>query len=571
MTIRLVKYGHRARRQEAHGLHHQQHDHHHDPRSTGLAFILIISLLGLLSILLLKSFRQILADVLSTVKLKALEQQPHEQHHIKGQGSDKRISYRLHRDNFFTNRYNLYYRCNNRQPLSPDLDVILNFTTTISTDLKILVMGDSVGVQLAQGLQEAASPLFGSTASSTNDIKNNRTSHHQPSGESRHERRIQSIVDQRDVMHYSWGAHEGVFAQPTDGGGSIAGYRITGLWQRRRENGQLPNAPGGGWTRDHIASLKKYSYMYSNDNKISEEKQGNFSLDDGFDTMIVRIPHGWINTDSITVSGLNEVVGLAKEIFNVSSIIFMSLYPINNVMTAGEFESILPAKNRLIRDFVDSYQERYHGLIDEDMVTTAGADTSSTTTADKSKSLYVNVSGEVMAIVPGVNMAMFDVGNLSYELLERNACHLGMINDDNIDIARMNVSVLSEIFIGHRVTLPRTQHTASIAQVCAEKVPHLSQDCPRNSFALDGIHWCSETMNGRMHAGMACLLGCLHNDKDVDEDSAQNTPDRRQSSLVSSRHCERTCNEQFMSLKPIPSLQLENLITPSSAHPNHSH
>ena len=63
----------------------------------------------------------------------------------------------------------------------------------------------------------------------------------------------------------------------------------------------------------------------------------------------------------------------------------------------------------------------------------------------------------------------------------------------------------------------------------------------RNAFALDGMHWCSETLNGRLNAGIAYfLLGCLLNDAEEMAEDCGNQP------FLDC--CETTCNEQFMSL-----------------------
>ena len=63
----------------------------------------------------------------------------------------------------------------------------------------------------------------------------------------------------------------------------------------------------------------------------------------------------------------------------------------------------------------------------------------------------------------------------------------------------------------------------------------------RNAFALDGMHWCSETLNGRLNAGIAYfLLGCLLNDDEEMAEDCGNQP------FLDC--CETTCNEQFMSL-----------------------
>ena len=54
-----------------------------------------------------------------------------------------------------------------RLPLPPEMRPFFNFTTSIRTNLKILVMGDSVGMQLSQYLQKSV--LEGSSNNGSNN------------------------------------------------------------------------------------------------------------------------------------------------------------------------------------------------------------------------------------------------------------------------------------------------------------------------------------------------------------------------------------------------------------------
>ena len=83
----------------------------------------------------------------------------------------------------------------------------------------------------------------------------------------------------------------------------------------------------------------------------------------------------------------------------------------------------------------------------------------------------------------------------------------------------------------------------SIPLVCANRPTRTGDQeesniqCEKNQITYDGLHFCMETLQGRINAGIACLLGCIHNNDDVmGKDEAQ----------VSS--CAANCNAQFMSL-----------------------
>jgi hypothetical protein len=78
----------------------------------------------------------------------------------------------------------------------------------------------------------------------------------------------------------------------------------------------------------------------------------------------------------------------------------------------------------------------------------------------------------------------------------------------------------------------------SIAQVCGKRVRDQSKKCEPNAFSLDGMHWCMERVGGRFVAATSCLLGCVYNQNNNANESSTTT-------------CERSRNDQFMSLKSV--------------------
>ena len=131
-----------------------------------------------------------------------------------------RISFQLHdpKDWELSNVFNLYVKCplgkvtmgkrkvptgeyrSGKLPQSLVRDDegnrVLDFTTTISTDLKILIIGDSVGVQLAQAFDE----MVGGKE-----------------------------LESRTVAWEAWRGHDGgTVVAPTRGGGVSALWRMTG-------------------------------------------------------------------------------------------------------------------------------------------------------------------------------------------------------------------------------------------------------------------------------------------------------------------------------------------------------
>ena len=90
-----------------------------------------------------------------------------------------------------------------RAPLSPKLEETFNFKTTISTNLKILTLGHSVGLQFHETLEEAA------------NVHN---------------------YTERKVLRYAWKTHPGTsISKPIRGKGVLGSLRLTGWYLRDGE------------------------------------------------------------------------------------------------------------------------------------------------------------------------------------------------------------------------------------------------------------------------------------------------------------------------------------------------
>jgi hypothetical protein len=333
---------------------------------------------------------------------------------------------------------------------------VLDFTTSVTSDLKILFMGDSVSIQYSKGFEEAAGALHA----------------------------------HRAVLRYTRGTNEGLHVSaPVRGGGVVAGWRMTGLLSRRRENKPLPNSSRGGWVRKDVHTLTAHAYNVTNDQGEEDSKAVG-----SFDAMVIRIPHGWISLNQISVKALNETVHLAHELFGVSSIVFISLPFVNNVVTMEDLR-LLNKKNTLIRDFVRNWKK------------SAGAES-------------------------GVeHLLLLEFGDFADSLMEWNAGLMGF----DTSVANYTMETLS--------CCPRKGFTQSIAQVCSTRVPVGSKNCDGNSISEDGMHWCMETVGGRFFAGTSCLLACAFNDEKRDGSTNTTSP-------TTIRQCEQRCNDDFMSLKP---------------------
>jgi hypothetical protein len=383
-----------------------------------------------------------------------------------------RISYTLHPKDLrpYNNTFTPYYRCpiveadrkkRARRGLPANMKNamgVLDFTTSVTTDLKILFMGDSVSIQSSQGFEEAAGALHA----------------------------------HRAVLRNTWGHHEGLtVSAPVRGGGVVAGWRITGLLNERGEGKPLPNSGGGGWSRKDVRNLTAHTYnTATNDQGEAESKPV-----ESFDAMVIQIPQGWITLNEISEKALTETVHLAHELFGVSSIVFISLPFVNNVMTMEDLR-LLNEKNTLIRDFVRKWE----------------------------------MSGEAGSGVE--HLLLLEFGDFVDSLMEWNARLMGF----DTSVANYTMEALS--------CCPGRGYKQSIAQLCSTRVPAGTSKCEGNSISADGMHWCMETIGGRLFAGTSCLLACAFNNKTRDGSTNSAT-------TTTTRQCEQRCNDDFMSLKPV--------------------
>jgi hypothetical protein len=362
----------------------------------------------------------------------------------------------------YNNAFNPYYKCDPTQRLAlPEpIQRQLNFTTTVSTNLKILIMGDSVGIQIFQGFEEAAGGTFAN----------------------------------RQVLRYSWGTHEGlVLSAPVRGGGQVAGWRITGMLTKSGENMPLPNNSGGGWVREDATALLNHSLSMESNVELEHASPSRTTSTTNrtmgsFDCMVFRIPHGWIRLSQITQESLKQTVQLAHELFGVSTIVFVSMPFVNNVQTMQDLDDLKKA-NTVLREFALGWN---------------------------SQNTSTTLTGGVQQVL------VLEFGRLMDDLMEINARQM------EYDTSNQNYT-MEKLHSG--------KFPMSIPLVCGQRVETGTSQCGRNSVSLDGMHWCMESIGGRVFAGLSCLLGCAHN---FPTDTPPPSTDIQ---------CERRCNDQFMSLE----------------------
>jgi hypothetical protein len=332
------------------------------------------------------------------------------------------LSYQLHLDQPYNITYGFFTKCYTgvttnkwgrkpikRVPLAQPLADILKFTTTVETNMNILMLGDSVGMQFHQLLEEAAGATW----------------------------------DHRNLFKFAWGAHESVsIAAPIQGGGVLGAFRMTGMFLEKGKGKPPPNAGGGGWLPEDTQLLLNHTYVVDNSPP---------QVVHAFDSMVFRIPHGWLKLGDITSATLTESLELAHEVFGVTTAVVMTL-PLNNNVVNMEELMQLHEVNAMIRDVV------------------------------------ANWSGKGVK-----HVLLMDFGKWADQLTELNARLAGLNQHPaNYTLERLGC----------------TKFPPSIAMICTKPVAPKSCTCDRNMVSIDGLHWCMESIGGRATAAIACLLQC---------------------------------------------------------------
>eukprot|EP00629_Pelagomonadales_sp_RCC1024_P015182 CAMPEP_0119281218 /NCGR_PEP_ID=MMETSP1329-20130426/24269_1 /TAXON_ID=114041 /ORGANISM="Genus nov. species nov., Strain RCC1024" /LENGTH=367 /DNA_ID=CAMNT_0007281825 /DNA_START=564 /DNA_END=1664 /DNA_ORIENTATION=- len=233
---------------------------------------------------------------------------------------NRRISYALHQHLLIESKFNRYYRCQKSRPLFPPVlraPGRFDFSTTISLDnLKVIMMGDSVAVQIAQGIDDA----LGTPSDPTTT---------------------------REVLKYEWGqhptGHEAIVLNDLGNGSAFATYRLLGTLGHFGEGKWRPNTAGrrgyGGWLRRDVEDLLGHSSNVTR-----------------FDAMIFQIPSGWISLEHVTAERLEETARTAHDLFSVDTVIFLTAPFTNNVQTTSDFRQMADA-NEKMRGFCSSWTE----------------------------------------------------------------------------------------------------------------------------------------------------------------------------------------------------------------------
>ncbi|KAL9191338.1 hypothetical protein ACHAXT_001044 [Thalassiosira profunda] len=202
--------------------------------------------------------------------------------------------------------------CKDRAGLPPSLGPsdegrLFDFTTTVSTNLNIIFIGDSLGHQFSQGFEAAV------LGKGHEDRRNVHLKYHVKG-------------KQFDCL---------VTSAPIRGGGVSAFWRYTKLLERSRKAKIMPcYTQERKWGENFLHTLLDHQY------KDPEAKEGQPQSISGFDAVIVRIPYGWMNAEQLTKERIREAVLFCQEMLGARTVVFTTVGLSNNAGDAEVFAGV---------------------------------------------------------------------------------------------------------------------------------------------------------------------------------------------------------------------------------------
>lgn len=392
-----------------------------------------------------------------------------------------------------------------RLPVPPEMRPFFNFTTSIRTNLKILVLGDSVGIQFSEYLQKVLLHSSNNLADTNTAVL--KTAFNAGRGAASIHVTAPIFLDGKENRSSTLSS--------SPGSGAIAGWRVTGMFLPDA-HGWAPANYNRGWKIDDVEALRGFvsnatsltsGLLNGNLGKATKnitigmhEQEYQFvvsAMESGdFDVFVHRIPSpSWATLEEVTEETLRATLELANQLFGVRVVVLMSMHFCNNVLTTVQRDE-MDRRNRLVHQFARNW----------------------TATHEKSKGDNPKEKGGVHTVY------VLDQGRLNDELMEWNARLLGF------DTSINNYTDVK--LIGGK----RERYRLSVGHVCGERVAHDSTNCVRNSVTRDGMHPCMNIIGPRIAAGLFCQLKCAYHRYDPNKNVVSD----------GSFSCAEACNDQYM-------------------------
>ena len=472
-----------------------------------------------------------------------------------------RISYRLHSPNDIGTPSQFLscpgYTCPIEISSLPPVvsrSTVFNFTTTVTTDLKLLFVGDSIVQQFAQNFYSSVLLHRGENATkqSRDYIWGGKDGRHAI---------LRSFINGREPLLSGLHVCSSISA-PVHGGGAVGYYRLLDLPNKKGEKDYVYCKNEPGWSKTDVDELLNYELRRYSDHEARPLVRANSTLDHDtaqttwyksqdsgtvdnamgtvgkFNAVVLRPPGpGWMKIHEITRERILESIELLHQLFHVDTIILSTLMFNNNVKTLDDWTAMI-AVNEMIRDIAHTWGG--------------------------------NTSGVKFVLVQ-------DLSAFTNEILWMNAEHLGYNISSRAEIGSrsMQREVDGSEFLLHRLDMKDWKFNPSIPMVCNTPpicTPRVTllpngtsfthdnlclmnvtadpSQCFFNRFSRDGMHWCMETIGPRFSASVACLLGCAYNG-DTNDKFDKASDDRKGSIMSSVQRCEMECNRRYMSLMPV--------------------
>jgi hypothetical protein len=354
--------------------------------------------------------------------------------------------------------------------LIPETDLqmpgVVDFEAEITRSLRIAIVGDSIGRQIAARVEEALQP----------DINPPRS------------RRKRHYYTKNRVVYSDTATSAVIVSHPVRGGGTLISYRINEMFSSDRQTTRrlrrrlgrrrrLRSQPGIEHRRRHLQDFFKPHMFIRTEIEIA---LGPIAANttaapphrNAVDVLVQRVNLPWVHLDMITSELLEQNTALASELFHMETMVYVNLYFSNNVVDEASYRMFLD-KREVVRNFVRTYVPPAPSTLRR--------------------------------------LLVLDMDRLVDLLNEHNARSIGF----NTTHQPFEKWMLSQTLGPYD---PLAVYRKHIAQACGTLVPNHADACARNMIFTDGLHFCPSTFAGRVATGLACLVECPERDRQLTGD-----------------------------------------------------
>ena len=233
---------------------------------------------------------------------------------------NERISFRLHDPDLepIPDKFSgvVGYRCSDKADLPSPLSTrtVLNFTTTITSNIKIVFVGDSISEQFAQAVDAS---LLGT------GFESNRLARTYRNGR------------QNENVHTCFSV-----SAPVRGGGVFAFWRIATLMSASTRHSEFKcQHQWTTWNEGQAERLIEHQYTELDARLVQNQPLVNYTVNE-FDAVVMRIPHGWLKIHELTKERIVEAIDLASSHLGAETVIIPTLQFNNNVLSQSDWRSL---------------------------------------------------------------------------------------------------------------------------------------------------------------------------------------------------------------------------------------